>query len=719
MMAGVGISPTPLFEQKDDPEGRRYAYGGAISISEDGTMEEEEVLFRLEREPLDPELLTNDQPDPVKPKDQKIGSNLEAQLESLSASETVRVELIAKSDYYGFQYDLERLVAEGLISSQEEWDAHKDALIEERLSEVAELNAPLLHLVDKTGGKVVSICTTRPCVAADVPAGIVAELAASPTVTRVLALDLDGKTTSANGNDVRHGHQIQQLLDQTYDGEGPTTSVTDDIIVAILEASTAQGGSGDQRYDSNHPAFKDTSGSALRRAWTATSNGWRWFCDATQSPVCDHGSFPSSYPEGDHQTQVAGLILGDFEDNQVSGLTAAEETAASGYAPEARGHFFLAANSTGYRESVDELPGIPSADDPPHIANMSVRYSTDCSGTDALSASVNAAYRDGIAMITAAGNEGGSSTNCTVGAPGTAIGAFTVGAMGHSSSAVQDPADIRTVGIWNESGGLASGWGGNNSEGQGRTLLDMVALGRRNSKIDPGGTIDSSTNISGLNATSHATATVTGAAASLMDSEIANGKTWIDHPGRLYAYLLVMGDRQAVSGKVNSRFDPLWGAGRLRMRMVRDGGLDAPSRFYRISTCIDDGETYTFNISNLSSDMNTVKVASFWFDQRHDGSQGSGIGSVANVDATLRSSSNDYLAADLDDDDNKTFMHYNTPSMPSGLKLELHGVDVSGHDFGCGNDSIMVHTVIFVEDSDRESPTYNAATGEGVAPEHL
>lgn len=719
MMTGVGVSPTPLFEAKNDPAGRRYAYGGEISVKEDGTYVNREVLLRLERTAI-PETTPTQQPAPhAEVPASKIGAGLAAQLEGLDGLDIVRVEVVTKSDFPGFQYDLERMVAEGLIESQDEWDTQRDILIEDRLSEVADLNSPLIDLVTASGGEVVSVCQTRPCVAADIPAAAIDTLAASPLTTRILTLDISGSPTSADGTDVRHGHQVQQLLQQTYDGEGATIASTDDIVVAIVESVSTQGSSVDERYDSNHPAFKDDAGTTLRRAVTGASNGWRWWCDTTQSPTCNHNTFPSSMPEGNHQTQVAGLIMGDFEDGQVSGLTAAEEAAASGYAPEARGHFFLAANSTAFREAMDELPGITSGDDPPHIANMSVRYNTDCSGADAHSIAANNAFLDGIAVIAAAGNEGGSASNCTVGAPGTALGSFTVGAIGHSSSAVNSPADIRTASIWSETGGgFVSGWGGNSTEGQGRTIVDMVAIGRRNSKLDPGETIDSG--ISGLNATSHATATVSGAAASLMDSAIANGKTWIDHPGRLYAFLLTMGDRQTTSGKTNAGFDPHWGAGRLRVRMARDGGLDAPFQFHRFSTCIDDGEIYTFDISNLSGDMETVKAAAYWYDKRHDGSfSSSSVGTVANIDMTLLTSTYSILRTDFDADDNKAFIHHYTTSMPTGLKLRLHGTDVEGHDFGCGNDSIMVHVVVFVEDSDRESPTYNAISGEGIAPENL
>jgi len=81
---------------------------------------------------------------------------------------------------------------------------------------------------------------------------------------------------------------------------------------------------------------------------------------------------------------------------------------------------------------------------------------------------------------------------------------------------------------------------------------------------------------------------------------------------------------------------------------------------------------------------------------------------------TLRS-----LGLVADSSDNKAFMRYHSNNLPSTIQLRLHGQDVEGHDFGCGNDSIQVYTIIFIEGSDRENPTCDAVSGEGIAPENL
>jgi hypothetical protein len=124
-------------------------------------------------------------------------------------------------------------------------------------------------------------------------------------------------------------------------------------------------------------------------------------------------------------------------------------------------------------------------------------------------------------------------------------------------------------------------------------------------------------------------------------------------------------------------------------------------------------------IEPLRSDVNVVKAAAFWLDKRHESA-----GEVANINLQLQQSVSGIwgnVVNDTDPDDNKAFVfkHYASGAPADPIRLRLTGVDVQGHDFGCGNDSIMVHVAMFAEDSDRESPTYDPNTGEGIAPEEI
>jgi hypothetical protein len=111
-----------------------------------------------------------------------------------------------------------------------------------------------------------------------------------------------------------------------------------------------------------------------------------------------------------------------------------------------------------------------------------------------------------------------------------------------------------------------------------------------------------------------------------------------------------------------------------------------------------------------------VKAAAYWFDHRHDTT-----GDVANVDIGLLADGLALpLSADTDADDNKAYVFIEDAPNDRALKLRFTGINVLGHDDPlCGEDAIRVYYVIFAEDSDRNSPTYNSTTGIGVAPEDI
>jgi hypothetical protein len=54
---------------------------------------------------------------------------------------------------------------------------------------------------------------------------------------------------------------------------------------------------------------------------------------------------------------------------------------------------------------------------------------TTCNGKGAVNTNANAMFEAGIGVFKSAGNQGNrTTTDCTIGAPGSAIGVFTVGA---------------------------------------------------------------------------------------------------------------------------------------------------------------------------------------------------------------------------------------------------------------------------------------------------
>ena len=553
-----------------------------------------------------------------------------------------------------------------------------------------------------------------PCLAATIPANSATILASRADIVQ---LDLPPQTLPndqepalqappviVTGVTVRHGLQIQQFIENGYDGNGISdNSEADNIVIAVVEPSSG--------YDDDHAGFRESGPTSSFRFATGGGSTGKWQCTDMGCTAVNSFATP-----GSHATGAAGLALGDVEQGQIASIPAALRPTISGYAREAVAHLY--AYSPGSIQTLDHIGGLSAAQRVPDIVTNSWgnNETPDCSGQSATAQAANRLYEAGIAVIAAAHNNGGSANDCTVTAPGSAIGAFTVGA--HLWGYEGDPNTVRTAGIYDNMAGNASGWGGNETEGQNRSLVDIVANGTRANKFNTSGSY-SQTGV--ICCTSAATPQVSGAAADFMDFYHDQWGTFIDNPGSLYANLLLMGDRQGVGGKINSRLDHRWGAGRLRMRMVSNAGMDAPWWAFNGFSCISDGEVWDFPLNdglNLSQDVDAIKAAAYWYDTRHDGSLGSGAGSVADVDLhIINVPTGQPLVTDSDSYDNKARVYYQDPG---GLKLNLRliGYNVAGHDDPlCGDDAIRVFVAVFAEDSDREAPVYNPITGTGIFPE--
>jgi hypothetical protein len=119
----------------------------------------------------------------------------------------------------------------------------------------------------------------------------------------------------------------------------------------------------------------------------------------------------------------------------------------------------------------------------------------------------------------------------------------------------------------------------------------------------------------------------------------------IPSPGVVYANLLLMGDRMGEGGYRTTRFDGLWGAGRLQARMFSNAGMDSPWQWATGSTCIDNAEDYSVNINvqsgthqPLPANAGYVKAAIWWYDHRHG--DGSPSYPVDNIDLRLQQDNN-------------------------------------------------------------------------------
>lgn len=714
----VGIEPLPIYEAKNDPDGRRYAIGeGQAQWSEDGKVVEEPALITFERRAMTLAELAEANASPALelPPPSVVGTRLAEQSAEVADATSIDVIVIGTDVDDGLQVELDRRIATGVIATRLDWELERDILLEERRDAVAIRLASIIDAVEGAGGTVYETCAALPCLFAELPSGAVETIAGLPEVAKIDVAAVAGTQAGPDGLHVRHGAQIKALLDAGWNGEGATGGASDNIVVAVLEPTNAQGGvPGDFSFLTTHGGFRDTvPSSSFRYADSSVANGWRWDCTAA---ACDHDSFTPA--AGPHPTGVTGVILGDLTGGQLASWPdPTDRVRASGYAPEALVHMVLGPDASSIIQGMDAIENMPSSQDPPQIVNMSFTYDYDdvCAGSDLMALAANDLYQAGIAVIAGAGNAGGSVADCACDSPGTAIGSFTIGA--HLQDSLNaDATDVREQGIYWVEGGERSAWGGNANEGQNRSIISLTAPGRRSHKFNENGEIDALSS-GGLTATSLATATVTGAATSLMDYHLS-GSTFIDAPGALYVTLLLMGDRQKILfGKGTSNPDHLWGAGRLRVRYLSSTGMDVPWYWYRASVCIDTGEIYDFALNSgnpLPADIDTLKAAAYWYDVRHETS-----GAVANVNLGLVTNSST-LVNDADAYDNKSWVYHGNAPDNEAVKLRLAGANVNGHnDPVCGANSILVYWAVFAEDNDRESPTYNVATGEGIYPESL
>jgi serine protease AprX len=185
-------------------------------------------------------------------------------------------------------------------------------------------------------------------------------------------------------------------LDAGVDGDGdgdPDTYTKDDLVAAIIDSG----------IDAGHRDLDD--GKVI---------GWLDLVDGSDTPYDDLG----------HGTLVAGVLSGDGEgrpDGRYrgvapgAGLVGVKVLDGQGRGTEAD----LIAGLQWVVAHKDEF-GI-------EVVNLSVESPGCSNGADGMSLAVNAAAAAGLVVAAAAGNSGPGT--CTVGSPGAAASAITVGAM--------------------------------------------------------------------------------------------------------------------------------------------------------------------------------------------------------------------------------------------------------------------------------------------------
>jgi len=290
--------------------------------------------------------------------------------------------------------------------------------------------------------------------------------------------------------------------------------------------------------------------------------GWKDFVNGRSTPYDDNG----------HGTHVSAILAGQGDGN----------SAYRGVAPGAALVGVKVMNSSGAGSTTAIISGVQWCIDHKttyniRIINMSLGSAGPSSGTDALSAVVNAAAEHGILPVVAAGNDGPGAS--TIGSPAAAANALTV-------CSISDPG-VKGFSI--------SPWSSRGPTADGRAKPDVCGAGQSITSARAGSG-DGYVTYSG---TSMATPFVAGVAALMLD--VNNALT----PAQLKYDMMVTAQDWAVTGT-----DSETGAGRLQAydAIKRAGGLSGtgpsvPNHYRTGSTLRATGneDQWTLHVSSTAA----------------------------------------------------------------------------------------------------------------------
>jgi hypothetical protein len=674
----------PIFDRKNSATGRRYAMGDRLVGDDSGKNHVESGVIELERAKAPAADLTERVPDRTVP---VVAARLAGSIGRQVLEVTLRRPAAPP-----VAHRLKEAVARGRITTRAERAAVRNELLEQKRVGVARLQEPVARAVESLGGRVLSRCAASHCLTIELDASeIEALVAAAPEITAVEP-QVFTENEAVDGLNMAAAIQVNQFYGSTeFDGR--------EVNPSGLDVG---------QFESGRPEITHVGYNVNSTNWTRILAQY----DCTASP-CD--SDASGISSDDHASAVAGIMLGSLTNGQDSRYSNANDRLRrSGYARQAQ----LVTYSANYSVAMDHL--LNTLNGPPEMLNMSAglldsaRDPVDptCTGTDASSKKANEVFEDGVAFFKSAGNAGlgrNDGTDCTVTAPGAAIGVMPIASNGNVDNyqdAGTGEADIRTSGIASN-----SSIGGNATEGDERSIIGLTAYGCRTKLFDTGGSYGYE-----RCGTSFASPTVVGTALDFMDFYLSTFSDFIDDPGVLYANMLLMGDRQATDGKITYGFDNRWGAGRLMARRTDAAGLDSPYTWGTNDICIDNGEEYTLALNSgnaFSSDVDVVKAVIWWYDDRHENGT-----TPDNVDLrldTFNSSTNAWenkrVSKSKKDNKERVFVSGATVQNKK-VRLRITGANVTNDNTGCGSNSMKVYLAYLSEDSDRDDadgPTSSVA----------
>lgn len=566
---------------------------------------------------------------------------------------------------------------------REAWLAEREAVGEDALVGLADE-------IEACGGKVTWTLGGAMMLGASLPGSCIASLAKLPELA---GLELDsehvpeadaGHRMSIPGDTIS-GRELEDLL-QSY-------PFYLDGYYGSAKLGYAEG-LGNRTWI-HHPGFEDATGNVRVHPYDCLTGVFCWASD---------------YDPGDpHPTAAVSILAGDITRGQDPDWTLyTDRVDRSGVARTS--HVYAANFTIGWDMSTVWLDhGVRIG----AIAESDYLADPDCEGKDGYSVTTNALYEAGIAVIKSAGNASHtSSTDCTVGAPASAIGVFAIAASNVDLSG----GSVEEI-YWR------SARGGTSTQGRGRNIIGVTGpsdvqnvypnhawpqdgqgveyhYGTYWGGADPGP--------SSMNATSAATPAVAGAAELFRQWYATERNSMINEPGLLYANLLLMGDRASgatttvpQTSPTNIGYNNLWGAGQLRLRKYNAEGLDNPARYGSGKVCVGFTQMVDIDLTPsgpMDDDVDIIKAVAWWYDHRHDDLGGP---DNDNLSMTLL---RDGLPVVLDaSPDNRLRVVDTAPVAGSSYTLRLTGSDVSSDVEGCGTNSTMVYYAYLWEDGDRET----------------
>ncbi len=326
----------------------------------------------------------------------------------------------------------------------------------------------------------------------------------------------------------------------------------DDVVVAVIDTG----------IDENHVDLNN--GKVI---------GWKDYVNGRANPYDDNG----------HGTHVAGIVAGEGDGNSNYEGVAKGAALVGLKVLNSRGSGSMSdvAASVDWCVTNKDVYGID-------VINMSLGTSGSSDGTDATSQAVNNAVNNGITVVVAAGNSG--SRKYTIGSPGAAAKAITVGSMG----------DVGELGFFL----VSSSSRGPTADG--RTKPDIAAPGYRIT-APRSGTSSGYVTFSG---TSMAAPYVAGTVALMLDANPNLSTTNIKNT------LLNTAKEWGPNGK-----DVEYGEGRLdAYEAVKQAGgfsgtnIAIPNHFHRSETIGSNrgSDYWEFNVTNTSYPIAVTLVMPDW-----------------------------------------------------------------------------------------------------------